>query len=153
MAKEKHSKSDTVATNKESIMLTVILSFVKNHLQSVLIASGVVSVLATISLQHLEIHHLQGKLSECHAEGVTLENSNKALLASIEKQNAAVTALAAESQNRKNMAAKALAQAKIKAGRYDVRAGNIKATIATKDDCADLRRLVSDFVAKQGSGS
>ena len=41
------------------------------------------SIVATISFQHLEIRHLRDKLAECHAEGITLENSNKALLAFI----------------------------------------------------------------------
>jgi uncharacterized protein YlxW (UPF0749 family) len=127
-------------------MLTVILTFLKSHRQTTLIASTVLGVMATISVQHLEIGHLRGKLSLCHAENVTLEDSNKKLLSSIQTQNEAIESLQAEAMARKAAAFRALAASRARAGRHGDAAKRILGQPASNDDCADLRKLINDYV-------
>jgi hypothetical protein len=128
-------------------MLTAVLAFLKSHWQTALIASAILSVIATISLQHLEIVHAEGKLARCHAENVTLEDSNRALLASIQRQNAAITSLEASAQSRKAAAARALAAARLSAGRHDLAAQRIEGRQALHDECDAMKKLVNDFIA------
>jgi len=127
-------------------MLAVIFSFLKSHWQTTLIVSAALSIMATISFQHLEIRHLKNELSECHAEGITLENSNRALLASVQNQNAAIAALQAAEQGRHARAASALKAAQARAANRALAAQRIKSLDVSGDECATLRKLVNDYV-------
>lgn len=131
-------------------MLTVILSFLKNHWQTALVVSAIVSVVAAFSFQRMEIRHLERSLVRCHAEGVTLENSNKALIDSIQSQNAAIESLETSAKSKKAKLAKALAAARKSANDYALAARHIEEQAMTGEDCGDLKKLVDDFVSASG---
>jgi hypothetical protein len=130
-------------------MLAIILSFLKSHWQTSLIAAGVLAVITTLSVQHLEIGHLKRELSACHAESVTLEDSNQRLVAAIGEQNDAITALKAAGVAKKNAGARALAVAKQRAGEYMAAAKHIEAAPVSSDDCDDLRRLIDNYTGSK----
>ena len=127
-------------------MFALIISFLKSHWQTAVIMAGIASIVATIAIQHGEIYHLRNKLAQCHAESVTLEESNKALLASIQDQNTAIAGLQALSRKKRDAATRGLAVARKRASLHELRAEKIKAQPVQEDDCESLRRLVDDFV-------
>lgn len=110
-----------------------------------LITTAVLSVFATISLQHFEIRRLGDKLTQCHAENVTLEDSNRALLATIQNQNEAIASLEAQTKAKKAEAARAVTVAKAHAARYSLAAKSIEGQTEQGDECEGLKKLVNDF--------
>jgi hypothetical protein len=131
-------------------MLIVIFSFLRSHWQTTLIASAAFSVFATLSWQHFEIKHLSSQLSLCHAESITLENSNKALVASLQRQNQAVETLQAVEAHKQALADHALAAARIRAKAREQTANRIFSETPSREDCVTLQKILNDFVAGAG---
>ncbi len=130
-------------------MITVVLSFLKSHWQATLIASLILSISATIAFQHLEVRHLSKALAQCHAENSALENSNKALIVSIEDQNEAIASLQSRAESKKANATHVLALAHREAGQHAFRAKRIETQSASKDECAGLKNMMNGFIREQ----
>ncbi len=127
-------------------MPDIFFAFVKAHWQTTLMASAVLAVAGSLSLQHLEIGHLRSELASCRARSATLEDSNQLLTASIRDQNAAIDMLRADGRQKQKAAEEAVQEAMRAARKYDEAARRIREARGTKDECADARKLVDDFV-------
>jgi len=127
-------------------MLLIILNFIRQHWLAV--AEAI--LLATILIQHVEVSHLASRLSQSKAENATLFNINQQLSASIKTQNAAVTELQAESAKKSAAAAKSLAAAQSDAKKYIAQAGSIKTWKPTGNECADMKKLLDNYVKHGG---
>ena len=126
-------------------MLSVILYFIKSHAKIVAIGGVVTFIITTISIQHLEIKHLQAKIEQSRLENITLDDSNKKLIAAIKQQNNFATALQQEAQKKHELALKALAKAKITAGKYRKKAANIKMQKPSANECQDVMKLLNSL--------
>jgi hypothetical protein len=127
-------------------MPALIFTFLKAHWQTALIVSLVASVTAAFSLERFEVRHLKRELAQCHGENAALENSNEALLASIQRQNAAIAALKVLALKKQEAAASSMTAARAHADTHAQRAQGIMAAKASGDECADMRGLVDGFV-------
>jgi hypothetical protein len=123
-------------------MLLIILNFIRQHWLGV--AESI--LLATIFLQHVEISHLASKLAQGKAENATLYSINQQLSASVKSQNAAIASMQAEAKRKSAAAAKSLAIARSDAKKYAASAAGLKAWKPTGDACADMKKLLDDYV-------
>ena len=126
-------------------MLSVILYFIKSHAKIVAIGGAVTLIITTISLQHLEVKHLRSKIEQAKLENITLDNSNKKLVAAIKQQNNFIVVMQQEAQKRHDIAMKALAKAKTTAEKYRKRATNIKAQKPSGNECNDMMNLLKNL--------
>ena len=81
-------------------MITIILNFLKNHWLGALGGALILAVAAKLSIQKMEIIHLHSQMTVCSAQNNALENSNKLLVGSIQKQNASINVLQQESDRK-----------------------------------------------------
>jgi uncharacterized protein YhbP (UPF0306 family) len=127
-------------------MLALLLSAVKNNGVYIFVAAAIAAIMATISLQHLEITHLKNKMAQCKAEAASLVTSNHKLIASIRGQNAAIDAMKEQSDARASAAANRLSMARVSAKQHVLHAEEIETQPTTANDCADMRQLLDKFV-------
>lgn len=127
-------------------MLALLVSFVRTHWQTAIIASLLLCIALAFAFQRFEIHRLQAKLMQCKSEIVTLERSNNALTLAIKDQNAAIKAHGAVTRKKKDAALHALSGAKKQAKFHTLKAERIKAQTLSSNECINLQKLVNDFV-------
>lgn len=129
-------------------MTALILDFVKNHWLGVVVGILVAVALGTIEVQHLEIEHLNSKITVLKADNDTLTRNNAVLTGAIDTQNAAVTALQAQADVKQKAAATALAKAVQKAQTYQNRWQAIRDQKLTGDDCQNMKSTVDLYFSK-----
>jgi hypothetical protein len=127
-------------------MLLIILNFIRRHW--LVVAEAI--LLLTIGIQHVEISYLGDKVAEYKLQNTALQDSNIRFAAAVENQNSAVAKLQAESQRKNTEAAKSLVVARDNARKYAARAGVFKTWQMSGNECADMSRMLDDYVRHGG---